>query len=145
VSFAFGRPVAYLAKNSLFRFPLVGLLRWTGAVPVDRSERHALVRSLTEAFRSRGHLWLAMSPEGTRDWTDHWKSGFYHVAREAGVPVLLAFIDAEERECGLGPLLELSGDMDADMASIREFYADKRGIRPERESEIRFQERSSSE
>jgi 1-acyl-sn-glycerol-3-phosphate acyltransferase len=145
VSFAFGRRVAYLAKSSLFRFPLVGLLRWTGAVPVDRSERHALVRSLSEAFRSRGQLWLAMSPEGTRDWTDHWKSGFYHVAREAGVPVLLAFIDAEERECGLGPLLELSGDMEADMASIRAFYADKRGIRPERESEIRFQERSSAE
>ncbi len=145
VRFAYGRSVAYLAKDSLFRFPFVGLLRWTGAIPVDRRERHALVRTLSEAFRSRRELWLAMSPEGTRDWTDHWKSGFYHVARGARVPVLLAFIDAEKRECGLGPLLTLSGDRVADMEIIRAFYSDKRGIRPERESEIRFKESSSSD
>lgn len=145
VSFAYGRRVAYLAKDSLFRFPWVGLLRWTGAIPVDRRERHALVRTLSEAFRSRRELWLAMSPEGTRDWTDHWKSGFYHVARDARVPVLLAFIDARSRTCGLGPLLDLSGNTEADLAKIRAFYADKHGICPERASEIRFQESSSSE
>lgn len=139
---AFGRPVAYLAKHTLFRFPLGGMLRDTGAIPVDRTERHALVSTLAQAFRERESLWLALSPEGTRDRTDHWKSGFYHVAREAGVPLLLAFIDASRRECGLGGLLSLTGDVEADMARLREFYASKRGIVPSRESEIRLRDES---
>ena len=138
VRFAFGRPVAYLAKSSLFRFPFERLLRSTGALAVDRSERHALVERLVAAFGERDQLWLAMSPEGTRARTDHWKSGFYHVAREAGVPLLLAFIDAERRECGLGELFELSGDMEGDMARLRAFYATKKGIRPERTSDVRL-------
>jgi 1-acyl-sn-glycerol-3-phosphate acyltransferase len=145
VRFAFGRPVAYLAKDALFRFPIAGLLRWTGAVPVERTEHHALVRTLTQAFRERKELWLAMSPEGTRARTDHWKSGFYHVAREAGVPLLLAFIDAAKKECGLGDLVVLSGDMDVDMARLRAFYSSKTGIRPERASDIRFQSPSGAE
>jgi 1-acyl-sn-glycerol-3-phosphate acyltransferase len=137
---AFGQPVAYLAKHTLFRFPFAALLRWTGAIPVDRTERHALVSTLALAFHERERLWLALSPEGTRDRTDHWKSGFYHVAREAGVPLLLAFIDSARRECGLGGLVSLSGDVEADMARLRAFYADKRGIVPERASDIRLRD-----
>ena len=139
---AFGHPVAYLAKHTLFRFPLAGVLRATGAIPVDRTERHALVTTLAQAFRQRSSLWLALSPEGTRDWTDHWKSGFYHVAREAGVPLLLAFIDASRHECGLGELVRLTGDVERDMARLRAFYADKRGIVPERAGEVRLREPS---
>ena len=142
---AFERPVAYLAKDTLFRFPLGPVMRWTGAIPVNREERHDLVQTLTRAFQSRRELWLAMSPEGTRDYTDHWKSGFYHVARAANVPVLLAFIDAGRRECGLGPLLELSGDADHDMAQVRAFYQTKRGILPERTSRIRFKDGPGSD
>lgn len=139
---AFGRPVAYLAKHTLFRCPWAGLLRRTGAIPVDRTERHALVSTLAQAFRERAWLWLALSPEGTRDRTDHWKSGFYHVAMEAGVPLLLAFIDARRRECGLGGLVSLTGDVEADMARLRAFYADKQGIAPERTSEVRLRDSS---
>jgi 1-acyl-sn-glycerol-3-phosphate acyltransferase len=143
VRFALGRRVSYLAKQSLFRFPLIGLLRWTGAIPVERAGNHELVSTLADAFRQRNELWLAMSPEGTRAKTDHWKSGFYHVAREAKVPLLLGFIDARKRECGVADLLELSGDMDRDMAQLRAFYSQKQGIVPERASDIRL--RSPSE
>jgi len=135
---AFGRPVAYLAKHTLFHFPLARWLHATGAIPVERDERHALVQQLTEAFAQRERLWLAISPEGTRAWTDHWKSGFYHLARAARVPVLLAFIDAAKRECGLGELIELSGDVEQDLARLRAFYSEKQGIHPERASSIRF-------
>jgi 1-acyl-sn-glycerol-3-phosphate acyltransferase len=145
VRFAFGKPVAYLAKDSLFRFPFAGLLRATGAIPVERTERHALVRTLTEAFRQRRELWLAMSPEGTRARTDHWKSGFYHVAREAGVPLLLAFIDASKKECGLGELMMVSGDVEVDLARLRAYYSEKIGVRPERASDIRFQSHSAAD
>jgi hypothetical protein len=133
---AFGREVSYLAKSTLFRFPLAWPLRRSGAIPVDRTQRHALVQTLVEVFQQRPELWIALSPEGTRDRTDHWKSGFYHLAREARVPLLLGFIDAEKRECGFGGLFELTGDIGLDMDRLRAFYASKRGIRPECESEI---------
>jgi hypothetical protein len=81
-----------------------------------------------------------MAPEGTRTKTDHWKSGFYRIALAARVPVLLSYIDASRKECGVGPLLELSGDSERDLALIREFYADKRGIYPELAGDIRFQD-----
>ena len=145
VRFAFNRRVTYLAKDSLFRFPIAGFLRATGALAVERSERHALVDQLVSAFGSSDELWLAMSPEGTRAQTDHWKSGFYHIAREARVPLLLAFIDARARECGLGELLELSGDVERDMDRLRAFYSAKRGIVPERASDIRLRPASDED
>jgi hypothetical protein len=135
---AFGRQVSYLAKSTLFRFPIAWLLRRSGAIPVDRTERQALVQTLVAIFQQRPRVWIALSPEGTRDKTDHWKSGFYHLAREAGVPLLLGFIDADKRECGFGGLLDLTGDASIDMDRLRVFYASKRGIRPECESEIRL-------
>ncbi|HVZ32803.1 MAG TPA: 1-acyl-sn-glycerol-3-phosphate acyltransferase, partial [Polyangiaceae bacterium] len=135
---AFGRHVKYLTKHTLLRFPFGWLFRWTGAIPVRRSEHHQLVRDLCAFFEQSDQLWLALSPEGTRKKTDHWKSGFYHLALEARVPVALAFIDASRKQCGGGPVLELSGDAERDLEPIRAFYADKRGIRPEFESEIRF-------
>jgi 1-acyl-sn-glycerol-3-phosphate acyltransferase len=137
--FGSGKRVSYLAKHTLFRFPFGWLFRATGAIPVLRSEHHALVSKLAQAFRAQPELWLAMSPEGTRAHTDHWKSGFYHIALEAHVPVLLAFIDARRRECGLGELIELTGDVERDLGRIVAFYRDKQGIVPERTSEIRFQ------
>ena len=139
VKFAFGHPVHYLAKHTLFRFPVAWFFRVTGGIPVERGERHHLVATMTRAFAERPTLWLAVAPEGTRARLDHWKSGFYQIAVAAKVPVLFAFIDAARKECGLGELLELSGDVSRDLAAIRAFYADKRGIRPERESEIRFE------
>lgn len=145
VRFAFGRRVTYLAKDSLFRFPIAGLLRATGALAVERSERHALVDQLVAEFRRCDELWLAMSPEGTRSRTDRWKSGFYHIAREARVPLLLAFIDARTRECGLGELLDLSGDMDEDMERLRAFYSAKQGIVPERTSDVRLRPASDED
>src|SRR6185503_9034581 len=110
VKFAFGGPVHYLGKHTLFRWPFGWFFRLTGGIPVVRHERRHVVSEAVRLFRERDELWLAISPEGTREKTDHWKSGFYRIAREAGVPVLLAFLDAGKRECGLAGLVELSGD-----------------------------------
>jgi len=138
VRIALGRHVAYLAKHTLLRFPFGWFFRWTGAIPVERSEHHHLVRDLGAVFERRAALWLALSPEGTRKKTDHWKSGFYYLALAARVPLLLAFVDASRKQCGVGPLLQLSGDPERDLALIRAFYADKRGIVPENAGEIRL-------
>ncbi|HEX6276568.1 MAG TPA: lysophospholipid acyltransferase family protein [Polyangiaceae bacterium] len=143
VKFAFGRPVHYLGKHTLFRPPFGWLFRATGGIPVVRHERRSLVQKAARLFAERDELWLAMSPEGTRQKTDHWKTGFYRMARAAGVPVLLAFVDAARKECGLGPLVELTGDVERDLDVIRAFYATKRGIHPELAGEIRFKARSS--
>jgi 1-acyl-sn-glycerol-3-phosphate acyltransferase len=143
VKFAFGRPVHYLGKHTLFRPPFGWFFRATGGIPVVRHERRNLVTTAVRLFGERDVLWLAMSPEGTRQKTDHWKTGFYRMARAAGVPVLLAFLDAEKKQCGLGPLVALSGDVERDLEEIRAFYSTKRGIYPENASTIRFKARSS--
>jgi 1-acyl-sn-glycerol-3-phosphate acyltransferase len=131
---------SYLGKHTLFRPPFGWLFRALGGIPVNRSDAHHLVEQIANEFRTRDRLWLAMAPEGTRTKTDHWKSGFYRIALAARVPVLLSYIDASRKECGVGPLLELSGDSERDLALIREFYADKRGIHPELAGDVRFQD-----
>jgi hypothetical protein len=136
---ALGRQVRYFAKHSLFRWPYGALFRWTGGMPVNRSEHLNLVEHAVEHLRTRHDFLLALAPEGTRAKTDHWKSGFYRIALGAHVPVALAYIDAVERECGVGPVLELSGNVARDLEQIRSFYAGKRGIRPHLASDIRFQ------
>ena len=141
VRFAFGGPVHYLGKHTLFRAPFGWFFRLTGGIPVVRHERRHVVREAVRLFRERDELWLAVSPEGTRQKSDHWKSGFYRIARAAGVPVLMAFLDAGKKECGVGELVELTGDAERDLARLRAFYETKRGIRPELESTIRFKPR----
>ena len=139
---AFRRRVHYLGKHTLFRPPFGWFFRATGGIPVVRHERRDFVKRSASHFAAKEELWLAMSPEGTRDKTDHWKSGFYRIALAARVPVLCAFVDAAKRECGLGPLVELTGDAERDLAVFRAFYETKQGIYPERASTIRFRPRS---
>ena len=81
---------------------------------------------------------LVITPEGTRRHTKYWKSGFYHIALGARVPIALAYIDFKHRRAGLGPTLWPTGDMDADLDVIRAFYADKTGQHPHKAGEIRF-------
>ena len=136
---AFGRRVHYLAKHTLFRAPFGWLFRATGGIPVVRHAHHHVVDQAVRMFRERDRLWLAISPEGTRHRTDHWKSGFYRIALGAEVPVLLAFLDRGKKECGLGGLAVLTGDVERDLASFRTFYETKRGIHPDQASQIRFE------
>lgn len=133
-----GRPVYYLGKHSLFRPPFGWLFRFSGGIPVERGKPNRRVERIVRLFRERSDFWLAISPEGTRARTDHWKSGFYRIAIGAQVPLLLVFIDSATRQCGIGKLLELTGEPELDLARIAEFYRDKRGIEPANASEIRF-------
>jgi 1-acyl-sn-glycerol-3-phosphate acyltransferase len=139
MKYAFAEPVHYLGKHTLFRAPFGAFFRATGGIPVVRHERRHFVQDAVRLFEERPKLWLALSPEGTRRKTDHWKSGFYRIALAAKVPVLLAFVDAAKKECGVGALVELTGDVERDLAVLRAFYATKRGILPERASTLRFE------
>jgi 1-acyl-sn-glycerol-3-phosphate acyltransferase len=127
VIFATGLHAHWLVKDSWFRWPLGILGRWLGGIPVDRSRRHDLVEQTSAAFRERDRLWLAITPEGTRKKVERWKSGFWHIAKAAGVPIALCYFDYRKREVGFGPLLEPGDDYAADLARILSFYA---GVTP---------------
>jgi 1-acyl-sn-glycerol-3-phosphate acyltransferase len=133
-----GRRVSYLAKHTLFRPPFGWFFRLTSGIPVKREGAHQLGESIAAEFGARSDLWLAMAPEGTRAKTDHWKSGFYYIALEARVPVLLTGIDGRTKRYSVGPLLEMTGDVEHDLQPIRAFYAEQYGIYPENRGEVRF-------
>ncbi len=136
-----GITVTFWGKDSLFRLPLFGpWLRWLGGVPVDRASANGIVgqmaRELVAAREQDRFLWLALAPEGTRRLASAWRSGFYHVAREAQVPLGLVFLDYGRREVGVEHFMMLSGDVAADMAQIRQHLSPRTGRHPERAAPI---------
>jgi 1-acyl-sn-glycerol-3-phosphate acyltransferase len=136
----FGVRVRYLAKKELFKFPLKAILTSTGGIPIDRSKSSGMVDAAVQQFKSSDELALMIAGEGTRGKVEKWKSGFYHVALGAGVPLMLAYLDYAKKEAGFGEPIYLSGDKEKDAALIRSFYADKTAKYPENFSldSIRF-------
>lgn len=120
----------YLAKKELFRFPLSFVMRATGGIPVIRNRNTRLVDAIIALFQQHSELKLMIPAEGTRKRVQQWKSGFYHVALGAGVPVYLAYLDYEKKVAGFGKEVILSGDKEQDAAVIRDFYKDKKGRYP---------------
>jgi 1-acyl-sn-glycerol-3-phosphate acyltransferase len=133
-----GQGAHWVAKDSLFRWPLGGPMRWMGGIAVNRRERTGFVDQMARQFAARDRFLLAMAPEGTRSLTPGWKTGFYRIALAANVPVALGCVDYARREVGVLAYLELSGDEAADIARIAEIYAGRRGLRPELASPIRW-------
>ncbi len=133
-----GLPAQWIGKDTIFRWPVAGLLRRMGGMPVNRREHRGLTAQLLREFERRRWMWLAIAPEGTRARSDRWKSGFYHLALAARVPVGLAFIDYRERLIGLRIYLDLTGDEEQDLARMRAVYAGKTGKHPGQASDIRF-------
>ncbi|RME81004.1 MAG: glycerol acyltransferase [Caldilineae bacterium] len=127
---ATGYRFRWLAKDSVFWGPLGVVLRFLGGIPVNRRERNQLVAQMRDRFQEATSLKLAITPEGTRGETPYWKSGFYHIAIGAGVPLVLGYADYRRKVVGFGPILEPTGDIVADFEQIREFYADITGKYP---------------
>jgi 1-acyl-sn-glycerol-3-phosphate acyltransferase len=132
-------PYGVMVKAPVFRWPLVGpLMRWLGGIPIDRSAPNNVVDQMADAFQQHERLMLAITPEGTRKKTPYWKSGFYHIALKARVPIVLAYLDYARRVGGLGPTIWPSGDADADLELIRDFYAGVTAKFPDQVGEISF-------
>jgi 1-acyl-sn-glycerol-3-phosphate acyltransferase len=135
-----GVPPRVLIKAEIMRTPLGPLLRANGGISLDRQNPGAVVRDLlAEAGRGEPFL-LIIAAEGTRKKCDFWKSGFYRIARQTGLPISMGFIDGPTRTLGFGPSFAASGDVVADMDLVRAFYSDKHGIHPELRSEPRLRE-----
>lgn len=133
-----GMKMHFLAKDGLFWWPLGPVLKALGGVPVDRDKGSGLVSQMAGQLRDHPGSVLALTPKGTRGKKEYWKSGFYRIATEADLPVLMGIVDSENHTVQIGPLLHLSGNVKEDMDVIREHYAGKLGVRPELTSEPRL-------
>ncbi len=130
VAFALRLNVRWMGKQSLFRWPFGALMRWLGGIAVDRNKSSNLVHAAATTLVQSGQaMQLIVPPEGTRGRTRHWKTGFYYIAQQAQVPIILAFLDYEKRIGGLGPVFHVSGDVHRDMQEIKRFYAPIKGRR----------------
>jgi 1-acyl-sn-glycerol-3-phosphate acyltransferase len=121
----------FVAKHTLFRWPLGPLLRWLGGIPVDRQAPAGFVGETSRAVRETEKIVLVVAPEGTRKRTEKWKSGFYRIAMDAGVPILLVRFDYPRRQVLLGPLFQPTGDYESDLAALRSHVDARMALRPE--------------
>jgi 1-acyl-sn-glycerol-3-phosphate acyltransferase len=133
-------PLAYMMKHTMFVGPLGWWLRRAGGIPIRRHLRENVVADAAARLRQAPALALVVPPEGTRRRVEHWRSGFYHIARAADVPVVMGFLDYGRRRGGFGPAFRPSGDLKRDMDAVRSFYADKVGRHPERFATPRLRE-----
>ncbi|WP_353827213.1 1-acyl-sn-glycerol-3-phosphate acyltransferase [Agromyces sp. SYSU T0242] len=143
IAWRYGIDVRWLGKKSLFAGWRGPIMRGLGGIPVDRKDPSRVVGEVVEHIRAGEVFGLVVTPDGTRGANDYWKSGFYRIARETGMPVTLGFVDRTTMTTGLGPTFELTGDVKADMERIRSFYADKAGVRPELRTEPRLRNEPS--
>lgn len=132
--------IRLLVKESFFKGPMGYLMRATGAVPLDRANPGGTIRALLADAETDETFLLGLAAEGTRSKVDYWKSGFYRISQQTGLPITLAFVDGPTRVVGWGPTFPVTGDVGADMDKVRAFYADKRGIRPELATTPRLRE-----
>ena len=127
-------------KHVLFRWPLGWFLHLMGGIPIDRRQPHNATARLIEAFQESERIILAFTPEGTRRKTDHWKSGFHHIARAAGVPIVMGWLDYPSRRVGMGGAFLPDDSVEHTFERVRAFYAPYHGRYPEKESQIRPRE-----
>ncbi|MBF9253822.1 1-acyl-sn-glycerol-3-phosphate acyltransferase [Pontibacter sp. 172403-2] len=125
-------PIRFTIKKEFMRFPFGGLLRRMGALPVDRSKNTKMVDAMVKIIKQTpGDMCVMVTPEGTRKYQPRWRRGFYHVALEAGVPIVLGYLDYRKKEAGIGPTLIPSSDIEADIEEIKSFYRTKTGKYPD--------------
>ena len=128
-----GLRVRWMGKDALFP-PVIGaIMKWLGGIPIDRSQTNDKVSQMADWYQQLPELNLLITPEGTRSEVRTWKTGFYHIAVSAGVPIVLAYVDYPTRTVGFGPIVEVTGDIDKELPFIQDFYHDKRGRYPDTE------------
>ncbi|WP_241967708.1 lysophospholipid acyltransferase family protein [Pseudidiomarina insulisalsae] len=131
VMLALGLKLSFLGKHTIFRFPVNGLLRWLGGIPVDRRAAQGVVGQMVEQFEQRDELILALAPEGTRKKVSEWKKGFLHMARRAEVPVIPVGMDFSRRVIDIRPPMMITGDIDEELQRVKHAVAHAEGKNPQ--------------
>jgi 1-acyl-sn-glycerol-3-phosphate acyltransferase len=132
--------ISWMGKHTIFKRPFGRIMKALGGVPIRRDLRHNMVKQMAQAFEESDSLTLVVPTEGTRGRASYWKSGFYHIAKLAEVPIVMGYLDYARRRGGFGPAIPPSDDLRLDMEQIRDFYADKVGKYPELFGEVRLKE-----
>lgn len=122
-----GINITVMAKDSLFKPPFKSILHWLNVIPVKRSSPEGLIDQVVAEYKQRDQIWMAMSPEGTRNSAPKWKSGFYRIAVAANIPLVIATIDYAKRQITLKNLFYPTGNYEQDLPAILEYY---RGVQP---------------
>lgn len=122
LALAYGAPMHWMGKKSVFRWPFGGVFRWLGGIPVDRSKRSGVVEQTAQLFRDNDNLKIVISPEGTRG-VSTWKTGFYYIAYTAGIPIVPAYLDYAKRLGGLSEPFYPTGNIVKDIEFFRDFYS----------------------
>ena len=131
VSFQLHQKIYWMGKDTLFKGWKGPVLKWFGGVPVNRRSRNNLVDQMVETINDSSSIILTIPPEGTRGHVTEWKSGFYHIAVGANVPIECSFLDYGRKRGGVGLSLMPTGDIDKDLEEIKSFYKGMTGKRPE--------------
>lgn len=122
--------VNFVGKKELFGWPFGWYFRSVGGVPLDRTPGQNKVQAIAKIFHNRDEFRLAMAPEGTRKRVDKWKTGFYYIALEAGVPIVSVAMDFEKKEHRIAPPFYPSGDLNQDLPKLKSFFAGAKGKIP---------------
>ena len=122
VIFALGLKFNWFGKKEAFRWPLGGLFKRLGGIPIERATRQNMVEQTAALIRARDRVIIGIAPEGTRSNSKYWKTGFYHIAHQAAVPIVFAFLDYARKVGGLGPMMQTTGDIEEDLEEIRQYY-----------------------
>ncbi len=126
-AFALNAKVYWMGKEQIFKSPYRGLMMWMGGIPVNRSKSTNMVQASIDAIQGNDQLFLIVPPEGTRSKVTYWKTGFYHIAQGAGVPILMGFLDFRRKASGIAGTYVTTGDIEADMNYIKSIYAPMKG------------------
>jgi len=124
--------VRFMGKAELFRSPIGWFFRFCGGVPVDRKKSTGLVDQMVDACNKADKFILTIAPEGTRHHVTEWKRGFYHIAKGAGIPIVMGVVDGKHKTVRIGQVFHLTEDIEADMKCIQELFAGVVGINPRR-------------
>ena len=122
--------VKFMGKAELFHNPVGWFFYWCGGVPVDRKKSQGLVEQMVEASKKSDKFILTIAPEGTRHYVSEWKMGFYHIAKNAGIPVVIAIVDGKAKTVRIGQVFRPTENMDADIKTIKNFFEGIAGVNP---------------
>jgi len=141
--YLFRLKISWMGKDTLFRKPFGGIMRWLGGVAINRDNPHGVVDQVAKQFRDSEKLIVLITPSATRKKRDYWKSGFYWIAHAAQIPILCGYLDYSRKEACLGLSFVPTGDIKNDMERIREFYKGRQGKYPELTTSVRLREENT--
>ncbi len=122
--------VKFMGKAELFRSPFGWFFYWCGGIPVDRKKSQGLVEQMVDACNRSDKFILTIAPEGTRYKVSEWKMGFYHIAKNTGIPIVMAIVDGKRKSLRVGQVYQLTENMNTDVKEIKGFFIGMTGINP---------------